>query len=93
MDTNYPEITDILARFEEGWIASIDTPDAWLPHIVACHKELLAIDPDYTLLQVKEKWGGLRYYFNASRPELQNQMQNIVYKYEFPSEGWEWGHY
>lgn len=34
----------------------------WWPIIEELHKQLLTIDPDYTLGQVKEKFGQLRYY-------------------------------
>lgn len=39
----------------------------WWPLIQNLHDNLLEIDPDYTLDQVKEKFGGLRYYVSTSR--------------------------
>ncbi len=34
----------------------------WWPIIEALHKDLLILDPDYRVEQVKEKFGTLRYY-------------------------------
>lgn len=38
----------------------------WWPIVEDTHRRLLEIDPGYTVDQVKEKFGGLRYYFTAS---------------------------
>jgi len=43
-----------------GWNQLIDDLD----------RDLRAIDPDYTILQIKDKFGSLRYYASASKPEL-----------------------
>lgn len=42
--------------FLRGWAEMLSTLDG----------ELIAIDPGYTIVQVKEKFGGLRYYFDTS---------------------------
>ena len=44
------------------WI-SVD--DGWYPIIADLHTKLLEVDPDYTLYQVKEKFGSLRYYIGV----------------------------
>lgn len=36
----------------------------WWPAIKACHDELEAIIPGYNIAQIKEKFGGLRYYID-----------------------------
>ena len=38
----------------------------WKDIIDRTHEKLKYIDPDYTIAQIKEKFGGLRYYFDAS---------------------------
>lgn len=53
---------DIIGLPWESTYQNIDTPDSWLPVIEKLHKDLLAIDPDYRVAQVKEKFGRLRYY-------------------------------
>ena len=42
-----------------------ETPDLWLEIIFDAHKKMLAIDPSYEISQIKEKFGGLRYYFDT----------------------------
>lgn len=38
----------------------------WQPLIEKLHADLNEVNPDYELQQVKEKWGGLRYYVGYS---------------------------
>ena len=58
--------------------------EGWYGIIIECHKKLKAIDPDYRILQIKEKFGSLRYYFasDSTDPESIQEMRNIAYKYE-----------
>lgn len=56
------DLEDILRRIPRGYFRSIDCGKGWYPLLVQTHKRLLAIDPDYEVHQVKEKFGGLRYY-------------------------------
>lgn len=59
--------------------------DGWASLIRECHAELLSLDPNYLVLQVKEKFGGLRYYYatthdpNDPKSEL---MRDVVARYE-----------
>ncbi len=44
--------------------------DEWYPVILKAHKELSALFPGYNIDQIKEKFGGLRYYVSpGSCPE------------------------
>jgi hypothetical protein len=38
----------------------------WWPIIAKLEEQLLELDTDYEVLQIKEKFGGLRYYFASS---------------------------
>jgi hypothetical protein len=40
--------------------------DGWKEIIDHTHEKLKYIDPDYKIAQIKEKFGGLRYYFDSS---------------------------
>jgi len=40
--------------------------DGWKVIIGHTHEKLKYIDPDYKVVQIKEKFGGLRYYFDSS---------------------------
>ena len=42
----------------------------WWPVIKATHEMMLRIVPDYQLDQVKEKFGGLRYYWGMPMPDF-----------------------
>lgn len=43
-----------------------DVSPGWWAITEMLHAELLFLDPDYEILQVKEKFGGLRYYYTPS---------------------------
>lgn len=61
----------------------------WQPIIEKLHTELLKIDPDYVVAQIKEKFGGLRYYFSFSEkaePEQREQMDALVLEAEKEAE-------
>ena len=68
----------------EYW-KSIDVDEGWYQIIVDCDKELTAIDPNYGVYQIKEKFGGLRYYMtpcNDTTKEQRNKMYEVISKYE-----------
>ena len=55
------------ARFAPGVGHHLAVPDSWLPRLDSLDSELADIDPDYQLLQIKTKHGGLRYYVESCR--------------------------
>ena len=68
----------------EYW-KSIDVDEGWYQLVVDCDKELTAIDPNYGVFQIKEKFGALRYYMSPSNdttPEQRDAMWAITSKYE-----------
>ena len=68
----------------EYW-KSIDVDEGWYQLVVDCDKELTAIDPNYGVFQIKEKFGALRYYMSPSNdttPEQRDAMWAITEKYE-----------
>jgi hypothetical protein len=40
--------------------------EGWKNIVQATHNKLKYIDPNYKIAQIKEKFGGLRYYFDSS---------------------------
>ena len=52
----------ILRRIPDGWGRWIGCARGWYPIIVKLDEQIAAIDPDYQVMQVKEKYGTLRYY-------------------------------
>jgi hypothetical protein len=63
---------------------SIQCETGWNKIIYSCHSELMAIDPLYRPLQIKEKFGGLRYYFSTEIKDqnLVQKMYEVAFKYE-----------
>lgn len=45
----------------DTWLSSVGK--GWNNLILDIHQKLLHLDPNYTILQIKEKFGTLRYYF------------------------------
>lgn len=56
----------ILRRIPNGWGRWISHDAGWYPIVVTCDERLAAIDPDYIVHQIKEKFGTLRYYCTPS---------------------------
>lgn len=59
-------LREILTRIPDGWGRWISCDRGWFPIVVEIHERLVAVDPDYEVHQVKEKFGKLCYYFRAS---------------------------
>lgn len=55
---------DMLKHFVPGYPPSLDVGVGWLPLLSDLHDELSGLDPEYRLHQVKEKFGGLRVYYD-----------------------------
>lgn len=72
----------ILERFDEGFHPWIDAGYGWAELINKCHEKLVSFDPTYKVVQVKEKFGGLRYYFNPSNPVHTRAMHDMISQFE-----------
>lgn len=80
---DYPEyLQPVLDRISPNYGVFISCDKGWWPLIAKCDKELSLIDPDYTVFQIKEKFGGLRYYYSPSNPLHDEKMAEIISKYE-----------
>jgi hypothetical protein len=55
----------ILLRIPDGWGRWISCDRGWYPLLVELDGQLRALLPNYVLHQVKEKFGGLRYYWDS----------------------------
>lgn len=67
----------IMMRIPNGWGRWISCSRGWYPIIIELDEAMAAIDPDYELHQVKEKLGGLRYYFRASESITEADRQRM----------------
>ena len=62
-------------RSIDDWVESIGY--GWQPLIRGLDDNLRDLDPDYSIQQIKEKFGGLRYYF-VSTLENKSAMNELV---------------
>jgi hypothetical protein len=76
------QVEKLKEKFLPEYYKSIDVNEGWYQLIVDCDKELTAIDPHYQIVQIKEKFGGLRYYFHPSQSDTSEAMRKVVEKYE-----------
>lgn len=68
-----------ITDFENNFPVPVEAGPGWFPLINAIHQTLLKLDPDYKIEQIKEKLGGLRYYFQSdANDRIFEIMHNIV---------------
>jgi hypothetical protein len=71
----------IMRRIPNGWGRWISCDAGWYPIICQLDEQLAAIDPTYSVHQVKEKFGTLRYYYatsDAVGDDARAQMRELV---------------
>jgi len=73
---------NIYQSFGKGWEKLLRCEDGWINIIAECHSELLSIDKNYSIYQIKEKFGTLRYYCEPSHSKHKEEFNTIVDKYE-----------
>jgi hypothetical protein len=61
------DLQDILDRIPPRWGKWLSFGKGWIPLVIQLNKDISAIDPNYELHQVKEKFGGLRYYIGDTK--------------------------
>lgn len=61
-DERPAQIRAIVARIVPGWRQKVFIGQGWWPLLVRLDQRLARLDPDYDIVQVKEKFGGLRFY-------------------------------
>ena len=70
----------ILLRIPDGWGRWIRHSRGWYPLVIDLDTALAEVDPNYDVLQVKEKFGVLKYYYNPhiDSAEMRQQMRALV---------------
>lgn len=76
------DLSCVVARIAEGYGKFISCDRGWWALIRDLDIELSEIDPLYAIYQVKEKFGGLRFYFAPSDPSRSQKMSAVVKQYE-----------
>lgn len=65
----------------KGWYGCI-APDGWKNIVEDVDRMLARLDPDYEIHQIKEKFGGLRYYYGTTvEDETIQEIMNAVIRY------------
>lgn len=59
----------LLERIPDGWGRWISCGPGWYPILAELEGRLREIDPDYRVLQIKEKFGTLRFYWTSRHDE------------------------
>lgn len=62
MPNDNPDLKPIVDRIPSGWGKWIDVGPGWYPIVIKLNEDIAKIYPNYEVHQVKEKFGGLRYY-------------------------------
>lgn len=83
---DYPEeIQKIVDRIPEGYFRFLSIHPGWYPIVAKLNEDIAALYPDYQVLQVKEKFGGLRYYYEIYKqgddffePVLDDKVDELV---------------
>lgn len=76
------KIEELKKKIVPEYWKSIDVDEGWYQVVLDCDKELTEIDHNYQIFQIKEKFGGLRYYFQPSQSDTLAEMNKVVSKYE-----------
>lgn len=79
------KIESLKFKIKPGYAQHISVDEGWYQIVLDCDKELTAIDPNYCIFQIKEKFGGLRFYFEPSNLHdavKTNLMHQVIRKYE-----------
>jgi len=63
MNPEHPKWYELKAQSED---ADIGCGDGWDTLVLMTHYALRALDPDYRISQIKEKFGGLRFYMQPT---------------------------
>jgi hypothetical protein len=53
-------------------------PESWTSIIEEIHNKLVGLDPKYRTIQIKQKFGGLRFYFSTENYDHAQEMQDFV---------------
>lgn len=80
-----PQMVQMLDRMDPTFGRLIDCGQGWWPLISELHNKISALDEDYRIYQIKEKFGVLRFYYASSKPHLQDQINALVSEYELLS--------
>lgn len=83
MMKKYPDsLKPLLDRIDPAFERTISCDKGWWDLLVSLHKEIMELDPNYGIYQVKEKYGTLRFYYRCSGPQQAKWIDKIIARYE-----------
>ena len=56
----------------------LECDSGWFPIIAKLDMDIRKLAPEYVILQIKEKFGGLRYYIGALREDVFEQVHALI---------------
>ena len=56
----------IQEKIDAGMQCGSGVRESWLPLVIKLNEDVTELDPTYVIDQIKEKFGGLRYYISFS---------------------------
>ena len=59
-------LLSLIMRIPDGWGRWISCGAGWYPLLIELHADLVTLDHDYVVEQVKEKFGALRFYASTN---------------------------
>jgi len=77
----------LLARFPAHRYKDLSIGDGWIELVDDLDTQIAALYPEYEIHQVKEKFGGLRYYIGAVPSEVYNDVRSLITHAEAKSYG------
>lgn len=72
------EFSEITSRFVSGYPNTIDVGYGWGELVRQCHEKILTFDQSYKIYQIKEKFGGLRFYVKPTSTPLIYKIEELI---------------
>ena len=66
----------LLGRIPDGWGKYVSCRKGWYKILEDLDSKLSYLDPNYRVVQIKEKFGTLRFYFDSSLDNLVKDIMN-----------------
>lgn len=82
MTSSVNDLSDVISKIDPTFGKTIHCEEGWNQLIIELHTRIMDIDPEYRIYQIKEKFGGLRFYFSPSSPQFQQEISRLVSNYE-----------
>jgi len=68
----------VLSNFHPDYVSNFWIGPGWIPTVFELHLQLSKIDPHYVIYQIKEKFGGLRFYAESINPIYADTFDSLI---------------